>query len=391
MNLEMVAGLEVHAELLTSSKMFCGCPNIFGSPANTQTCPVCLGMPGVLPVINKKALELAIRLALVVQADILPVSLFDRKNYYYPDLPKNYQISQNYYPFCRNGYIEIEIDGKKKKVGLDNIHLEEDAGKNLHSEDTGLKHHSLVDLNRAGVPLLEIVSKPDMSSIEEVEAYMLKLKSILEYLEVSDCKMQEGSLRFEANISIKKTGDPNPKTWVEIKNLNSFKTVFKSLNYEQRRQTELIKEGKPLLKETRLWNDENNMTIAMRGKEKAHDYRYFPEPDLAPLNIDKSWVEEIKSNLPELPQQKKERFITQYSLREYDASILTADKIIADFFEETVKIISKPKIVSNWIMGELLKELKLMDKNLEDIPLTPKKLAELLSFIVKEDISGYNK
>ena len=388
MNYQLVVGLEVHAELSTGSKVFCGCPTRFGGEPNSQTCPVCLGLPGVLPVLNKKVVEYAIRAALAMNCEISRHSRFDRKNYYYPDLPKNYQISQNYLPFACNGHLNISIKGAVKRIGIDNIHLEEDAGKNLHGEDTGLAEDSLVDFNRAGVPLIEIVTRPDMHSLEEVEKFMTNLRDVLLYLGICDCRMEEGSLRFEANISMRPEGESILGNRVEMKNLNSFKMVLKSLEYEMGRQENLLREGKTVQPETMLWDKAKGMTSAMRGKEEAPDYRYFPEPDLVPLVIDPEWLKEIKESLPELPQARKMRLMKEYGIPEYDSAVLTANRPLADFYEETVRLFPDGKMVSNWVMVELLGRLKERNLKIEDSPLRPSHLAEMLTLIKDGLISG---
>lgn len=383
-----VIGLEVHAELATASKLFCGCSTTFGAPPNTQTCPVCLGLPGVLPVVNRKAVEYAIRLSLALNCRINRFNKFDRKNYYYPDLPKNYQISQNYLPLAEEGWVEITVKGETKKIGIGNIHLEEDAGKNLHTEDTGIKDASLVDYNRAGIPLLEIVSKPDMNSLEEVEEYMTTLRDILLYTEVSDCKMEEGSLRFEANISLRPRGTNQLGPRVEMKNLNSFRIVLKALEYEMERQSKVLEEGGRVRQETRLWNEERGISLPMRYKEEAQDYRYFPEPDLPPLLIKEKWIEEVRRTLPELPHLRRRRIVAEYKIPEYDAMVLTQDRELADYFEECVKLYPHPKKVSNWIMGLFLQELKGKGIRVGEVSFSPRHLGELLQLIDKGTISG---
>jgi len=387
MEFEPVIGMEIHVELMTESKVFCGCPTKFGAPPNSQVCPVCIGMPGVLPVLNKKALELALRTAIALNCTINEFTMFDRKNYYYPDLPKNYQISQNYHNLGVNGWIIIDVGGEKKRININNVHLEEDAGKLLHPQD-GTANYSLVDLNRAGVPLLEIVTAPDMRSAEEALVFMQTLRNFLQYLEVSDCKMQEGKLRFEVNISVRPKGSDTLGTKVEIKNLNSIKTALKCIEYEIRRQSEILSEGGKVVQETRLWDDVNAVTMAMRSKEFAHDYRYFPEPDLMKVYISKEWQEEIRRNLPELAEAKRTRFIQQYGLPEYDARILTQSKALADYYEKCVSIHNNPKAVSNWIMTEVLRELKERDVEIEDFWIPPEHLAQLIKLIDDGTISG---
>lgn len=388
MNYEPVIGLEVHSELDTRSKIFCGCATTFGSPPNTQVCPVCLGMPGVLPVLNKKAIEFTIRTALALNCEITRRTYFDRKNYYYPDLPKNYQISQNYACLGYNGWIEIQSGGKTKRIGITNVHLEEDAGKNVHPESGGGEDYSLVDLNRAGMPLIEIVSEPDMRSAEEALAYMNTLKNLLEYTEVSDCRMQEGHLRFEVNVSIRPEGSKEFGNRVEIKNLASIKSAVKGIEYEIMRQTDMMSSGEKIFQETRLWDDEAGCTRVMRSKEEAQDYRYFPEPDLVEIHITPEWEDKVRSQIPELQAAKQKRFMEQYDLPEYDASILTASRPLADYYEECLLVHNNPKAVSNWIMTELMRELNNNDMEISDCPITPGHLAGMVKLIDEGTISG---
>jgi aspartyl-tRNA(Asn)/glutamyl-tRNA(Gln) amidotransferase subunit B len=385
MKYEVIIGLEVHAQMLTETKIFCRCSTKFGSEPNTQTCPVCIGMPGVLPVLNKKALEFAIKTGQAMNCTISPYSRFARKNYFYPDLPKGYQISQYDLPICEHGYIEIMVDGEIKKIGITRIHMEEDAGKNIH-EDTG--SYSFVDLNRAGVPLMEIVSEPDIRTPKEAVEYMKKLRTILRYLGVCDGNMEQGSLRCDANISMRPVEQKGFGVKTEIKNLNSFKFVEKALEYEIERQKKILDEGGKIVQETRLWNSERGITESMRTKEEAHDYRYFPEPDLVPIIVDQRWVDDIKKSLPELPDTKRQRFVTEYGLPEYDADLLTSEKPLADWFEEAVQLGGQPKAVSNWIMVELMRLLNEENKSVEECPLKPKQLADMLQLIDKGTISG---
>lgn len=385
-------GLEAHVELNTRSKVFCGCSTKFGERPNTQVCPVCLGMPGVLPVLNKKAVEHTLALAIALGCKIASEARFDRKHYFYPDLPKNYQISEYDQPIAMAGQLEIEINGATKTIGLRRIHLEEDVGKNLHAEDTGLEEKSLVDFNRAGVPLMEIVTEPDLHSLEEVEGYMNALRDIILYLNISDCKMQEGSIRFEANVSVAPSSSPAKGVRVEIKNLNSFRSVVGAVEYEIKRQTEVLNAGEKVKLETKLWDEKLKVTESMRLKEEAHDYRYFPEPDLVPLSITSGWLEEIRPRIPELPQKKRERFIRDYRLPPYDALVLTSSPALASFFEETVGMLTQPKMVSNWLMVEVLGIIKERGEDISSIKLTskltPEKLARLLKMIVAGTISG---
>ncbi len=391
MEFEPVIGFEVHTELKTESKVWCGCSTAFGAPPNTQVCPVCLGMPGSLPVLNKKAFEISLKVAMALHCDIPAMCNFDRKNYYYPDLPKNYQISQQYEPLGRDGYLDIDLgDGESKRIGIDNIHLEEDAGKNIHPEDQTHLDYSLVDLNRAGTPLLEIVSKPDIRTKAEADAYMRGMKSLLEYLDASECKMQEGRLRFELNISLRPKGTEKLGQKVEIKNLNSMSVVMKCIDAEIERQTELLLEGKPVLGETRLWDEVKMVTRSMRSKETSHDYRYFPEPDLVDIEISDAWRDEVRAALPELPVARKARFVEQYGIREYDAQILTSSRALAEYFEVAVKGHDNPTTISNWIMTEMNRRLNEMgeDASAAEFPIKPQALAELVKLIDDGTITG---
>jgi aspartyl-tRNA(Asn)/glutamyl-tRNA(Gln) amidotransferase subunit B len=378
MKYEVVMGLETHAELNTVSKLFCGCSTKFGSEPNTQTCPICLGLPGVLPVMNERAFEHSLKAAIALNCEIGSFASFDRKNYYYPDLPKNYQISQNYFNIGNNGYIDIIVKGEKKRLGIHNVHLEEEAGKLIHPEKSDADY-SLVDFNRAGVPLLEIVTEPDMRTIEEVESYMQILRNVLLYIGVSDCKMQEGSLRFEASISLREKGSDVYGNRVEIKNLNSMKAVSKVIAYEISRQSDFLDNGKEILMETRLWDEVNAVSKRMRAKEEAHDYRYFPEPDLLPVLIDQKWIDEVRATISELPVEKRQRFVKEYSLSDYDAGILTDDKSLAAYFEECVDLSQdSPKELGNWIINDVLRELNERKINIQGFAVTPKMLVELI-------------
>lgn len=384
MRYEAVIGLEVHAQMLTDTKIFCGCSTKFGSEPNTQTCPVCIGMPGVLPVLNKKALEFAIKTGIAMNCRISTYSRFARKNYFYPDLPKGYQISQYEMPICEGGYIEITVDGTTKKIGITRIHMEEDAGKNIHTGG----NFSLVDLNRAGVPLMEIVSEPDIRSPKEAVEYMKKLRSILRYLGVCDGNMEQGSLRCDANVSVRPVGQKEFGVKTELKNINSFKFVEKALEYEIKRQIKILQEGGKIIQETRLWDSVAGVTQSMRTKEEAHDYRYFPEPDLVPIVVDKEWIDSIRSSLPELPDEKRSRFISEYGIPQYDADFLTSERTIADWYERAVRSGGQPKAVSNWIMVELMRMLNEENKGIEECLIKPEQLAEMLKFIDDGVISG---
>jgi aspartyl-tRNA(Asn)/glutamyl-tRNA(Gln) amidotransferase subunit B len=383
---EAVIGLEVHAQLLTESKIFCSCSAAFGAERNTHTCPICTGMPGSLPVLNRKAVEFAVKMALATNCAIAPLSLFARKNYFYPDLPKGYQISQYELPLAANGSVEIPAtDNGKKRVGITRIHMEEDAGKLFHDE---AKPFSYIDFNRTGVPLLEIVSEPDLRTPQEAADYLRLLRAILQYLGICDGNMEEGSLRCDANVSIRPVGSQTFGTRTEVKNMNSFRHVERALAYEIERQHKVLEAGGEVVQETRLWDPQKGVTEAMRSKEEAHDYRYFPDPDLVPLTISPEWIEEIKKGLPELPVQRKERFIREYQIPEYDAGVITASKALADYYEECVRLFPEPKQVSNWIMGDLLRLLKEADKEVDASPLAPGQLTEMLGLIEDGTISG---
>ena len=382
---EIVIGLEVHSELSTKTKIFCSCPTEFGGEPNTHCCPVCMAMPGTLPVLNEKVVEYAIKAGLATNCEIASISKNDRKNYFYPDLPKAYQISQYDMPLCEHGYIEIEVDGEKKKIGLTRIHIEEDAGK-LNHDDYG--RGSLVDLNRAGVPLIEIVSEPDLRSSEEVDLYLKKLKSILEYIEVSDCKMQEGSLRADVNVSVRKKGQKEFGTRTEMKNMNSFRSIVRAIDYEAERQIEVLEDGGKIDQETLRWDDVSGKTFPMRDKEDAQDYRYFPDPDLVAIKISEEMKENIRKSLPEMPESRKERYINEYKLPEYDSNILISSKYFSDLFEGATKICNNPKSVSNWIMTDITKELNEKELEPSDIPFTAEELGKLVVLIDKGTISS---
>ncbi|MEJ2716574.1 MAG: Asp-tRNA(Asn)/Glu-tRNA(Gln) amidotransferase subunit GatB [Deltaproteobacteria bacterium] len=385
MEYEAVIGLEVHAQLLTDSKAFCSCTTRFGADPNTHTCPICLGMPGVLPVLNRKALEFAVRMALACDCTINEFSRFARKNYYYPDLPKNYQISQYELPVAEHGWIDIETDQGSRRIGVTRVHLEEDAGKLIHDETRPV---SYVDLNRTGVPLMEVVSEPDIRSPEEAGEYLRTLRTILVYLEICDGNMEEGSFRCDANVSVRPAGEDSLGVKTELKNMNSFRNVQRGLQYEIDRQITALRDGERIVQETRLFDAASGTTASMRSKEQAHDYRYFPDPDLLPLRVEAALVEKIRRELPELPAEKKKRFVEQFGVPAYDAGVLTASRELADYFERTVGLFPQPKSVSNWIMTELMRMLKGDEAGIAACPVKPEQLAELLSLIEKGTISG---
>ncbi|WP_319542888.1 Asp-tRNA(Asn)/Glu-tRNA(Gln) amidotransferase subunit GatB [uncultured Pseudodesulfovibrio sp.] len=382
---ETVIGLEVHAQLKTKTKIFCSCSTEFGKDPNENVCAVCSGMPGVLPVLNEKVAEYATKMGLATNCEINLKSVFARKNYFYPDLPKGYQISQFELPICEHGYVDIEVDGEKKRIGLTRIHMEEDAGKNIHSAADNV---SFVDLNRTGVPLIEIVSEPDMRSAEEAVAYLKEVRSVLLYLGICDGNMEEGSFRCDANISIRPYGQEEFGTRAELKNLNSFKHILKAIEYEVDRQIDLVEDGESVVQETRLFNVDKGITQSMRGKEEAHDYRYFPDPDLVPLVLEKSWVEKWRSELPELPSAKRERFMAEYALADYDAALITTDRAVAEYYEATVKAYGgEAKKVTNWVVGELLPFCNDTVAEACDVKLSPEKLAALLALVDDGTIS----
>lgn len=385
MEYEPVIGLEVHAQLLTDAKIFCGCSTKFGATPNTHTCPVCLGMPGVLPVLNKKVVEFMMKMSLATHCRINRECNFARKNYFYPDLPKGYQISQYASPPAEQGWIELEVGGAKKRIGITRIHMEEDAGKLLHDERNPVSH---VDLNRTGVPLIEIVSEPDIRGAEEAAAYLRRLHEILVYLEICDGNMEEGSFRCDANVSLRRRGAEAFGTRAELKNMNSFRNVQRAIEYEIKRQAYVLDAGGAVVQETRLWDDTAGVTHSMRSKEEAHDYRYFPDPDLVPIVIDDAWIEEVRKGLPELPLEKRERFVREYRISGYDAGVLTASRALADYYEEVVRLSGQPKIAGNWVMGDVLRFLNEERRGIRDCPISPAALAQMIRLIQDGTISG---
>ena len=386
---EAVIGLEVHVQLLTKSKIFCTCSTRFGDPPNSNTCPVCLGLPGALPVLNREAVTMAIKAALALHSTINPRSRFARKNYFYPDLPKGYQISQYEEPLAEDGYLDIELDGARRRIGITRVHLEEDAGKSLHEGFPDSAEKSYIDLNRSGVPLIEIVSEPDLRTPEQAYEYLTRLKTLMLYLEVSDCNMEEGSLRCDANVSVRPPGAAEFGVKTEVKNLNSFKFLQKALAYEIERQIGVLEGGGAVAQETRLWDSREQRTYGMRSKEYAHDYRYFPEPDLLPLVITEEWKEEARRSLPELPQAREERLERQYaSLPKQDAQLLTMSRTMADYFEEVAQRTAEPKLAANWILNDLIFLLQENQKAFTDYPVSAENLAELLTLLAKGEISG---
>jgi len=385
---EAVIGLEVHVQLLTKSKIFCSCSTHFGDPPNSNVCPVCLGLPGALPVLNREAVTMAMRAAMALDCAINPRSRFARKNYFYPDLPKGYQISQYDEPLSQDGWIEIEVNGARKRVGITRVHLEEDAGKSLHEGFADSEINSYIDLNRSGVPLVEIVSEPDLRTPDEAYDYLTRLKTLMLYLEVSNCNMEEGSLRCDANVSVRLAGASSFGTKTEVKNLNSFRFLQKALQYEIERQIEIVESGGTIPQETRLWDSREQRTYGMRSKEFAHDYRYFPEPDLLPVVITEEWKEEVRRSLPELPQRREGRLLSQYGLPKQDAALVAASRTMADYFEEVANLSGEPKLAANWILNDLIFLLQENKKEFVEYPVPAKNLAELIGLISKGTISG---
>ena len=385
MEFEPVIGLEVHAQLLTDTKIFCGCSTKFGAEPNSHTCPVCLGMPGVLPVLNKKVVDFLIKMALATNCTVNEKSSFARKNYFYPDLPKGYQISQYAEPPAEHGWIDIETNAGKKRIGITRIHMEEDAGKLIHDEHNP---SSYVDLNRTGVPLIEIVGEPDIRSTDEAAAYLRRLHEILIYLEICDGNMEEGSFRCDANISLRPVGEQTFGIRTELKNMNSFRNVQRALEYEIKRQQYVLEGGGEVVQETRLWDDAAGVTQSMRSKEEAHDYRYFPEPDLVYVVVDDAWIEEIRSSMPELPLEKRERFVREYQIPAYDAGVLTTSRALADYFEEVARLSGQPKAAANWVMGDILRFLNDDKKSVGECPVSPENLAAMIRLIQEGTISG---
>ena len=385
---EPVIGLEVHVQLGTKTKIFCSCPVEFGVPPNTNVCPVCLGLPGALPVISRRAVELAMSAALALHCEINPFSRFARKNYFYPDLPKGYQISQYDQPLAEHGYLDIVTDAGKKRIGVTRVHMEDDAGKSIHDGFKDSDKYTYVDLNRSGTPLIEIVSEPDMRSADEAHAYLTEIKQVIQYIEVSDCDMEKGQLRCDANVSVRLKGAPKFGTKVEVKNVNSFRFVKQAIEYEIERQVEIVERGGAIAQESRLYDPDRGITVGMRSKEQAHDYRYFPEPDLVPLRVSDHWLGEVKAVLPELPADRRERFVSEYGLREYDAQVLSLTRATGDYFEIAAKASGDGRTTANWVVGDLMGLLNAAGKDIESSPISAAHLGELVALINKGELSG---
>lgn len=385
---EPVIGLEVHVQLATATKIFCGCPTSFGAEPNSNVCPVCLGLPGALPVLNRAAVELAIQAALALNCEVRPVSRFARKNYFYPDLPKGYQISQYEEPLAEHGWLEISVDGAPKRIGVTRVHMEDDAGKSIHDGFRDSDRYTYVDLNRSGTPLIEIVTEPDIRSAQEAYDFLTELKQTMEFLNVSTCDMEKGHLRCDANVSVRLKGADRFGTKAEVKNLNSFRFLKLALDHEIARQVAIVESGGTVAQETRLFNPDTGETAGMRSKEYAHDYRYFPEPDLAPLRVAESWLAEIRTGMPELPAKKRARFMESYGLRAYDANVLTASRALAEYYERVAAVAGDPKAAANWVMGDLMGALHAEGRGIADTPVAPERLGELVALIGKGDISG---
>src|SRR6202789_4322763 len=385
---EPVIGLEVHVQLATRTKIFCGCPTSFGAPPNTNVCPVCLGLPGAPPVVSRQAVELAIEAGLALNCRVNSRSIFARKNYFYPDLPKGYQISQYDQPLAEHGWVDIEVNGVKKRIGVTRVHMEDDAGKSIHDGFKDSDRYSYIDLNRSGTPLIEIVSEPEMHSADEAHAYLTELKQVLQYISVSTCDMEKGHLRCDANVSVRLKGAEKLGTKAEVKNLNSFRFLKQALDFEIARQVAVLEGGGRVVQETRLYNPDRGETFSMRSKEDAHDYRYFPEPDLAPLRISEQWIAEVRSAMPELPALKRARFLANYGLREYDADVLTQTRAASDYFETAAKASGDPKTTANWVMGDLMGMLKAEGKEIGESPIRPENLGALVKLLAQGDLSG---
>jgi len=385
---EAVIGLEVHVQLATRTKIFCGCPTSFGAAPNSNVCPVCLGLPGALPVLSREAVDLAVKGAMALNCRLARQSRFARKNYFYPDLPKGYQISQFDEPLAEHGWVDIVVDGKTKRIGVTRVHMEDDAGKSTHEGFRDSAAYTYVDLNRSGTPLIEIVSEPDMRSADEAFAYATELKQAIQFMDVSTCDMEKGHLRCDANVSVRPWGQPEFGTKVEVKNVNSFRFLKLAIEYEIARQVAVVESGGRIFQETRLYNPDTGVTVGMRSKEQAHDYRYFPEPDLVPLRVSETWEAAARASMPELPSLRRARFVESYGLREYDADVLTASRASADYFEEVVRTSNEPKLAANWVMGDLAGLLKPLGKEIGESPVAPGHLGELVAMVAKGELTG---